>query len=106
MIDIVEHSDGQVVVSEVKKSSKMLGPTKKQLQYYLWLLREQGIRAHGIIRVPKERKTYRIEIPDDYREEITRNLKEIRRIAKMDSPPPFVKKPYCRQCAYYEFCMS
>ena len=47
---------GQLILSEVKKSSKFLPAAKLQLAYYLWVLEQEGVEAIGEVLVPDERK--------------------------------------------------
>lgn len=92
---------------EVKKSSKLKEPARWQLKYYLYLLRKVGgVEAvGGVISYPKEGTREEIELTDeDVRTLEGGALKEIERIISLENPPPAEKKPYCRRCAYRDFC--
>lgn len=104
VLDIIQKEDQQILVTEVKKSSKMLEPTIKQLQYYLYLLKHQGIQAFGIIRVPRERKTLKVRLTAQVEQAIKEAEQGIMRIATQSTPPPYERKPYCKTCAHRELC--
>ncbi len=103
-MDVIEERDGQLVVFEVKTSSKFLKPAKFQLLYYLFRLKMMGVRATGWLSIPKERKRIRVELDEESERELIEALEEIRRIASQERPPPPKRIPFCRRCAYNEFC--
>jgi len=100
-IDFVEKK-GRIVIHEVKKSKKMEKAHVYQLLYYIYYLKMKGIKAEGIINYPLLRKIRRVELIND--EEIEEILESIKEIVSMTTPPPAQRKPYCKKCAYYEFC--
>ena len=102
-IDFVERS-GKIIVHEVKKSRKMEKAHIYQVLYYIYSLKEKGVEAEGVINYPLLRKTERIELHDE--EKIKGLLHQIEKIVSMVEPPPARRKPYCKRCAYYEFCWS
>jgi len=57
-IDLLTSQDGRLIVQEVKKSSKNLTPGRMQLAYYLWRLRDMGLKATGELVVPKRAKAH------------------------------------------------
>ncbi|ASI98605.1 CRISPR-associated protein Cas4 [Thermococcus celer] len=102
-LDVVFQGEGVRVV-EVKKSSKLKEPARWQLKYYLYLLRKVGVEAVGVISYPKEGTREEIELTDEDVRTLEGALKEIERIISLENPPPAEKKPYCRRCAYRDFC--
>lgn len=93
------------IVCEVKKSSKQLEASVSQLKYYLYILRENGVKGlKGELKVPKENKIEKVELTENDIVEIEKNLFEINKTLKMDKPPICKKRSICRNCAYYEFC--
>ncbi|KAF2960848.1 CRISPR-associated protein Cas4 [Fervidobacterium sp. 2310opik-2] len=100
MIDIL--SDGNV--REVKYSSKMKEADIMQVIYYLYYLKQKGIKKHGIINYPKEKRKEVLELTAEYEEKIKKALKEIEEITARTTPPPAKKQKICKSCAYYEFC--
>ena len=94
------------VVHEVKKSNKMAASDVAQVKYYLWLLEQHGVAGPtGILEYPKLRRTQPVELADDDRIRIPQELAAMRALLADDAAcPPVINKPFCKQCAYYEFC--
>jgi CRISPR-associated exonuclease Cas4 len=105
-IDLIRKENGKVVVGEIKKSSKFLVPSKMQLLFYLYRLKQKGIILEGELLIPKEKKRIPISLTEEYEEELKRAIKEIKELNKKDLPPPAEKISFCRNCAYNEFCWS
>ncbi len=105
-IDLLKKRDGELLVGEVKKTSKFEAAAKMQLAYYLYRLREQGIELDGELLVPKERKRERITLDDDLTQELETAIAEIETIIIGDKPPLPEKTKYCRNCAYNDFCWA
>ena len=105
-LDQVRREGGKLIVSEVKKSSRFLPATRMQLGYYLWRLAEEGMEASGEILVPEERKREVMELTPELREKVERMVADIESLVQEPSPPPAVKIPFCKKCAYAEFCWS
>jgi CRISPR-associated exonuclease Cas4 len=59
-IDYVKKRDGEFFVAEVKKSSATMQSGIMQLKYYLYLLDKKGIQAKGLIKIPKEKKAWKL----------------------------------------------
>lgn len=93
-----------IIVCEVKTSSKYIEAAKFQALYYLYRLKEYGIDVEGEILIPKERKKLRITLDVESEGKLLKALKEICGIVKAERPPPPVRIPFCRRCAYKEFC--
>lgn len=102
-VDIVTGGRNPKLI-EVKKSSKLLEPTIRQLQYYIYLLEKQNIFIDAEISIPKERKKLEITLDPEARRMLEQALKEIPEIATRESIPVYHHKPYCKGCAYREFC--
>jgi len=99
-IDIVDKFN----IREVKYSDKMEEADKMQILYYLYYLKKLGIEKKGIINYPKQKKKKYIELTPEYEKKIEKILAEINKILKKDKPPTVIDAPYCKKCAYYEFC--
>lgn len=95
---------GNIVVFEIKKSSRLEEPVRWQLYYYLWYLKQKGIEAEGILTYPKERKREKVTLKKEIEERFPEILKDIESIVKEQNPPKPEKKPYCKKCTYYELC--
>jgi len=102
----IDHFDpAQKLVREVKKSPKLEHAHVAQVKYYLYALEQQGIvGASGIIEYPKHRKTTKVELTEEGRREIKRWEKEIKEITGLKECPAIIKKNYCKNCAFYDFC--
>lgn len=105
-LDQVRREGGKLIVSEVKKSSRFLPATRMQLGYYLWRLAEEGMEASGEILVPEERKREVMDLTPEVREEVEKMVADIESLVKEPAPPPAKKIPFCKKCAYAEFCWS
>lgn len=91
-------------VKEVKISSKMTESDKMQILYYLFYLKQLGINKKGSLNYVKEKKVVEVELNEGYENKIKETLIEIRTLLEKEYPPKVEKLPYCKKCAYYEFC--
>jgi len=95
---------GKKTVCEVKTSSKYIDAAAMQVKYYLYRLKELGIEATGEINIPRERKKIRVLLDDKGIEALQKVFREIREIVSLPKPPPPKRIPFCRRCAYRDFC--
>ncbi|AFL96008.1 CRISPR-associated Cas4 family protein 3 [Thermococcus cleftensis] len=102
-LDVVIEGDGVEVV-EVKKSSKLEEPARWQLKYYLYLLKKAGTEARGVIAYPREGKREEVVLSEEDVAIIEGAISDIERIIALETPPRAERKPYCRRCAYRDFC--
>ncbi len=105
-LDQVRRENGKLIVSEVKKSSRFLPATRMQLGYYLWRLAEEEMEASGEILVPEERKREVMDLTPELREKVEQMVSSIEVLVQEPAPPPAKKIPFCKKCAYAEFCWS
>ena len=54
VIDLVRTEDEDLIVGEVKKSSKASKSARLQLAFYLYRLKQNGVTAKGMLLFPKE----------------------------------------------------
>jgi CRISPR-associated exonuclease Cas4 len=101
-LDLVKY--GEMLVCEVKTSSKFLQAAKFQLLYYLYRLEKIGLKMCGEIRIPKERKRIKVYLNEEDKNLLLKALKEIKEIANLEKPPAPEKTPFCKKCAYKDFC--
>jgi len=94
------------VIGEIKKSSKYLKSAKMQIAFYLYYLKQKGINIEGELLIPEERKREKVNLSEELKKEIEKSIIEIKKILKMNKPPPPKKIPYCKNCAYKEMCWS
>lgn len=97
--------DDEVIVHEVKKSRKLEEAHIWQVKFYIYSLRKLGLKSDkGVIHYPKLMKKLEVEFSREDEKEIEEILEKIKEIKNFDIPPPVISKPYCKKCAYYEFC--
>ncbi len=105
-IDLTNLDGDQVVIGEVKKSSRFRESARMQLCYYLHVLRNYGVEARGELLFPKEKRREEVLLTDEAERRLRATIKEIKEIAERELPPSAVKIKYCSSCAYNEFCWS
>lgn len=103
-IDLVKRGNGDVLIGEVKKSSKGQKAAIMQLAYYLYCLKKYDISAKGELLIPKERRRIPVELTPNLEDELKQAFYQIKEIISQDSPPEPMKNRYCTNCAYREFC--
>ena len=97
--------DGRIV--EVKPSSTMAEASEMQLAYYLWYLKHVcDDEREGVLAYPTERKRESVTLTSELESKVESAIRGIYEVVKRDSPPELEKKPYCKSCAYQEFCWS
>ena len=95
------------VVHETKKSAAKELAHIAQVQFYLYLLRKNGIVAnYGTIEYPKLRQTDRVELNDDDVKTIELKIKKAYAIIEQENCPPTLPKSKCTNCSYFDFCWS
>ncbi|WP_332238285.1 CRISPR-associated protein Cas4 [Sporolactobacillus sp. KGMB 08714] len=93
-------------VREVKNSSKMNEADRWQLLFYLYELKKRGVEKKGLIQYTKEKKTQEVELTHEDIARLDKMMNEIEQIIDCVQPPKFVKKRYCPNCAYHDFCFA
>ena len=95
------------VVHEIKKSDKMEHSHVAQVQFYLYLLRKNGIDgATGLIEYPKLRQTERVLLTNEDVPMVEGWIRDIERIVEGEQCPDRLPKSKCRSCSYFDFCYS
>lgn len=105
-IDLVRTEKGELVIGEIKKSSRFLTSATRQLQYYLWQLEKMGISARGELFIPEERQRFEVLLDEAAKQELREAESAIVAIVSQSLPPPAQKIKLCKPCAYAEFCWS
>ena len=104
-IDFYDAKTG--VVHEIKKSSAKEMAHVAQVQFYLYLLRKNGISAnYGLIEYPKLRQTEKVELLEDDIQYVERWVEKVDEIINQEMCPPALPKSKCKNCSYFEFCWS
>jgi len=101
-VDVI---DGDYV-REVKLSNKMSKADKYQLLFYLYQLKKRGLIKKGLVSYTNEKRTEEIILTEEDEKELDRIEQEIEKILQQSKVPQLVNKPYCRKCAYYDFCYA
>lgn len=95
------------VIHEIKKSNKVERAHEWQLKYYMYVFEQCGVDGiGGILEYPTLRRTQRVELTDEDRDEIGRMKVEIAGIIGQEECPALRKKGLCKSCSYYEFCFT
>ena len=102
--DFVQGTDGDLVVCEVKKSSRAERSARLQLAHYLYDLRKAGIEARGVLMFPTEKKRVEVVLTDELMAELDATYDEIGALVRQDAPPAAASCKYCGKCAYAEYC--
>lgn len=105
-IDILKRGGNEVIVGEVKKSSKFIDSARMQLLFYLHELAELGIEARGELLFPEERKRIAVELDAESNRQLEKIKAEILDIIHLPVPPAPIKEPHCTPCAYREICWA
>ena len=94
-----------IIIFEIKKSSKLEEPARWQLYYYLYYLKKKkGINGKGVLVYPKEKRREKLVLTAEIEKELDKAIEEIPKIISSPKPPKPIKKPYCKKCSYYELC--
>ena len=99
------YSSKEKIIHEVKKSSKFHETHIWQLKYYIYVFEQNGIDGvSGVLEYPKERKTEEVYLSEPDRVFIEEMVLKVKAIIDSDHCPDPIKKPKCKNCAYYDFC--
>lgn len=97
--------DDELVVHEIKLSDALEDAHKAQIKYYIYYLRHNGVAvSYGLLHYPKLRKIKKVELEREDEVMIENTLAKIEKTLELSKPPTTIKVPYCKKCAYYEFC--
>jgi CRISPR-associated exonuclease Cas4 len=105
-LDQIRKEGNELVIGEIKKSSRVLEASILQLAYYLSRLEDHGVEARGEILIPKERKKILVRLDEKMLAKLSRTAEEIRGLLTKTHPPKAKRLKYCPNCAYAEFCWS
>lgn len=105
-VDQIRKEGEQIIIGEVKKSSRFKESARFQLLYYLDTLRKMGIEATGELLFPEERNRETVEWTPEMKARLNEAVEDIRNIARQPVPPQPKKINFCRKCAYREYCWA
>ena len=104
--DVVFENEDKLVIGETKKTSKYENASKYQLAYYLFVLKDSGINAEGVLLYPEEKKRTKVILTKELEDELKDIIKEIEDIQEKNIPPELKKINFCKNCGYREYCYS
>lgn len=105
-MDVFKQENGELLIGEVKKTSKYRQSARMQLAFYLDELKQRGVSARGELRFPKEKQREEVILDQEMERQLDNVKREILRVLYLPQPPPPAKIKFCRNCAYAEFCWS
>jgi len=102
----IDHYDPVTnTIREVKKSPKLEEAHIAQVKYYIYALSQRGIDdVTGLIEYPKHKKTTEVSLKKEEWTMIKGWEAEVDRITNLETCPPLTTKPYCKKCAFHDFC--
>ena len=102
-IDFMDNKQG--IIHEVKKSKKIEKAHIWQLKYYLYRLKSHGIEdITGQIDYPKLKKKEVISLTEGDLKAFEDIFAQMQAVLDRAVPPEPVNRPFCKKCAYFEFC--
>lgn len=94
------------IVHEIKKSDSCHEASRWQVLFYLSELEKLGIGPTvGVLHYDEQHKSTEVTLTDENRKRLREVLNDIENEISMPSPPAAKKRPLCKKCAYYDFCM-
>ncbi len=105
-LDLIRRGGKQLVVGEVKKSSRALEAAKLQLAFYLHELAALGIEAEGELLFPEERRKEKVVLDEAMSKQVTEIKSEVTSLISREQPPLPHKNRRCSKCAYAELCWA
>ena len=79
---------------------------RDQLLFYLYQLKRRGLIRKGLVSYTKEKKTEEVILTKENEREIEELEVKIQDILQSETAPKLERKPYCRRCAYFDFCYA
>jgi len=105
-IDLIRKDTKQIIVGEIKKSSRAENAARLQLAFYLYELAEMGIDAEGELLYPEERHKEKVVLDEFLFKEVERVKIEIYKLILADKPPLPQWITSCGKCSYAELCWA
>lgn len=105
-LDLLRRGNKELVVGEVKKSSRAVEAARMQLAFYLYELREMGVEAEGELLFPEERQKETMVLDDHWAARVEETKARLAEVLRRPVPPRAERTGFCRRCAYAEFCWA
>ncbi|MBX4262152.1 CRISPR-associated protein Cas4 [Clostridium estertheticum] len=101
----IDYIKSKGILHEVKKSKKIEEAGIMQVKYYLYYLKQKGVKdIRGKIDYPLLKQNIDVELTDEDEKYIESILIDIKKIVNTYLPPLLEKKRICKNCAYFELC--
>jgi CRISPR-associated exonuclease Cas4 len=98
--------DGNILIAELKRSSRYLQSARMHLLFFLDEFRRNGLRASGELRIKREGRRETVRLGKREQRELERVKAEVVKLAYLPRPPKATKTQWCRDCAYSQFCWA
>lgn len=105
-LDLVRRGGQNLIIAEVKKSSRAAAAARMQLAFYLYELRQMGLEAQGELLFPEERRREPLVLTEALAAEVAALKQKIQALLCQPVPPPPARLPFCTRCAYSDFCWA
>ncbi|MBU3218178.1 CRISPR-associated protein Cas4 [Clostridium estertheticum] len=101
----IDYIKSKGILHEVKKSKKIEEAGIMQVKYYLYYLKQKGVKdIRGKIDYPLLKQNIDVELTEEDEKYIESILIDIKKIVNTYLPPLLEKKRICKSCAYFELC--
>ncbi|MBU3181656.1 CRISPR-associated protein Cas4 [Clostridium psychrophilum] len=101
----IDYIKSKGILHEVKKSKKIEEAGIMQVKYYLYYLKQKGVKGiKGKIDYPLLKQNIDVELTAEDEKYIESVLIDIKQIVNTYLPPILEKKRICKSCAYFELC--
>lgn len=92
-------------IVELKKNETFIDAAIAQLKYYMYILNKKGLKKDGKVKILETEHEIILEFNDDLIIDVENMINEIEFFLQNKNPIEFEIKPFCRQCAYYQYCL-
>ena len=120
VIDWLDEKTG--IIHEVKKSDSMEDAHRWQVLYYLWYLKQKGVKiaddklhlpagkagmadgVRGEIDYPKLKQQVEVVLTPEKEAELLEIVQRAEQVMSQEHPPERINKKFCKTCSYFELC--
>jgi len=107
LIDLVRKEGSKnMVVGEVKKTSRAEEAARLQLAFYLYELYQMGIEAEGELLYPEEKRKEKVLLDEEMYKKVAKIKESIFNLIMKSTPPEPQRIPRCGKCSYAELCWA
>lgn len=100
-VDFLDRS----AVHDIKTAESMKDAHRAQILYYLWYLKQKGVKRKGVINYPKQKRSVEIELTSEAESEVLGWIRQVQNVVARQKPP-VIEEPMgiCSKCSYQELC--